>query len=791
MTVARRVRVTGVVQGVGFRPFVWRLARQHELAGWVRNDPAGVEIHAEGSPDRLAAFLGALKGEAPPLARVDAVSAEETSAQGDAGFAIRESAGGKVSTAIGHDTAVCADCLAELFDPTGRRWRHAFITCTHCGPRYTVTRGLPYDRENTSLAPFPLCADCASEYADPADRRFHAETTCCPACGPRLRLLDAQGVEAAGDPVAGALHLLRAGRVVAIKGLGGFHLACDARNAGAVAGLRQRKQREEKPFALMVANVVSAVALAAAGESERSLLESAERPIVLLPKAAGVDTALPGVAPGLRWLGLVLPYTPLQWLLFHEAVGRPAGTAWLGESQDLCLVMTSANPNGEPLVIGNEEARQRLAGIADAYLEHDRDIVVRCDDSVLRLAGEAPQFIRRARGFTPRAIKLPRSGPGVLATGGWYKNTVCVTRGDEAFVGQHIGDLDNGAGCGFLEETVSHLLDILEVEPKAVACDLHPDFHSSRFAAAFAGARGLPLVPVQHHHAHGAAVLAEHGRAGPALVLALDGVGLGTDGANWEPPRSLHSLPPRGAEAALGRPGGGLWGGELLRVEGARCERLGALMPLQLPGGDKAAREPWRLAAAALHALGRGDEIVRRFADQPAAATVAEMLARNLNCPPTSSAGRLFDAAAGLLDVRRRMAFVGQAAMLLEGLAAGHGPATPLAGGWSVAADGSLNLSSLLAYLADAKHEDRAAAAATFHGTLAAALVDWVAWAAGRTGIEVVAGGGGCFLNALLSGALREELPRRGVEFLEARQLPPNDGGLSLGQAWVALQTEY
>jgi hydrogenase maturation protein HypF len=765
MIVARRIRVTGVVQGVGYRPFVWRLAREHDLAGWVRNDGAGVDLEVEGPVGQVDAFLAALKTQAPPLAQVDGVQASGAKPQGRSGFAILESAAGRASTAIGHDTAVCRDCMAELFDPAGRRWRHAFITCTHCGPRYTATRGLPYDRERTSLAPFPLCSECAMEYADPADRRFHAETTCCPKCGPRLTLLNANGIELAGDPIAETLSLLRQGRIVAVKGLGGFHLACDARNGNAVAELRRRKQREEKPFAVMVANVMAAAGVAVVGDGERALLESAERPIVLLPKAAGVAAALPGVAPGLAWLGVVLPYTPLQWLLFHEAAGRPTGTDWLGELQDLCLVMTSANPNGEPLVIGNDEARQRLDGIADAYLLHDREIVVRCDDSVLRLAGEAPQFIRRARGFTPRAIKLPTSGPSVLALGGWYKNTICVTRGFDAFVSQHVGDLDNAAGCGFLEETVEHLLGILEVEPQVVACDLHPDFHSSRFAAAFAAERGLPLVPVQHHHAHGAAVLAEHGHCGPALVLALDGVGLGKDGAAW--------------------------GGELLFVEGGRFERLGSLSPLGLPGGDRAAREPWRMAAAALHALDRGDEIAVRFADEPAAETVATMLAKGVNCPLTSSAGRLFDAAAGLLGVRRVMAFEGQAAVLLEGLGAAHGPGEPLANAWSVAGDGGLDLRSLLGYLADTTGTAGVGvAAARFHATLAAALVDWVESAAARTGVKVVAGGGGCFLNALLSGALRAALPRRGVNFLEARQLPPNDGGLSLGQAWVALQME-
>lgn len=418
--------------------------------------------------------------------------------------------------------------------------------------------------------------------------------------------------------------------------------------------------------------------------------------------------------------------------------------------------MTSANPHGEPLVIDNDEALARLAGIADAFLLHDRAIVVRCDDSVRRDAG----FVRRARGCVPRAIKLPAAGPAVLAVGGWFKNTVCVTRGDEAFVSQHVGDLDNAAACGFLEETVAHLLAILDVAPVAVAHDLHPDFHSTRLGVEFAAGLGIPALAVQHHHAHVAAVCAEHGIDAPVLGLALDGVGLGTDG--------------------------GAWGGELLRVEGAVCARLGHLHPLGLPGGDAAAREPWRMAASALHAVGRNEAIPRRFADEAAAPTVAHMLARGFNCPPTSSAGRLFDAAAGLLGVRRRCAYEGQAAMLLEGLAARHGPAAPLAGGWRVGADGVLDLRPLLAELA---HLPAAAAefgAALFHATLAAALADWVAAIAPAQGLRTVVGAGGCFLNRLLCAALRENLARRELTFVAARALPPNDGGLSLGQAWIA-----
>jgi hydrogenase maturation protein HypF len=574
-----------------------------------------------------------------------------------------------------------------------------------------------------------------------------------------------------------------------MKGLGGFQLLCDARNAGAVARLRQRKAREEKPFAVLFAGLASVSAFCQFGEEQAALLQSAERPIVLLRKIPGAE--LTGVAPGLAWLGAMLPTAPLHYLLFHEAAGRPGGVDWLKDDLPLALVCTSANPGGEPLVTGNAEALARLAGIADAFLLHDRDIVVRCDDSVLRCdsiemccvengtmrAQGAPNspspqppapspctFIRRARGYTPAAIRLPHAGPPVLALGGWFKNTVCVTRADEAFVSQHVGDLDNAASCRFLEETVLHLLSILEVAPEIVVHDLHPDFFSSRFAADFAASRHLPVVPVQHHHAHIASVLAEHGYKGAALGLALDGVGLGTDG--------------------------GAWGGELLRLDGAQCRRLGHLLPLMLPGADRAAREPWRMAAAALHALGRGGEIVPRFPRQAGAATVAQMLERRLNTPETSSMGRLFDAAAGLLGVSEVASFEGQAAMLLEGLAdawiAREGWPAPLEDGWRIL-DRRLDLSPLLAALVHC--QDAGFGAALFHATVAAALADWAGRAAECEGLATVACGGGCFLNALLTAQLISALEEQGLKPLMARRLPPNDGGLSLGQAWVALRT--
>lgn len=760
----RHIAVSGIVQGVGFRPYVWRLAHELGLTGWVCNDGSGVTITVAGMGDAVARFTERLPKEAPPLAEVQTIDwQDELAAVELPDFQIRESSHtGQSRTMIGPDMAVCPDCLAELFDPQDRRWRYPFINCTHCGPRYTLTRGLPYDRAQTSMAGFVLCPACAAEYRDPADRRFHAEPTACPVCGPQLWLAGPDGERLnEAEPIAAVLARIQAGEIVAVKGLGGFHLVCDARNPAAVKRLRMRKNREARPFAVMAANTVSLQNLAEIGEAEAALLAAKERPIVLLRKRSGADEALAGIAPDLAWLGAMLPYTPIHWLLFHEAAGRPAGTAWLAQPQDLLLVMTSANPGGEPLVIDNDEAVARLAGIADSLLLHDRDIVVRCDDSVIRAeAGRADtfQFIRRARGYTPRAIRLPQAGPSVLALGGQWKNTVCVTRGDAAYLSQHIGGLDNPATCAMQEEIVGHLLSILQVVPQAVAHDLHPDFFSTRLALAMAERLAVPAIAVQHHHAHLAAVAAEHGHVGPLLGLALDGVGLGSDGQAW--------------------------GGELLAVDGGEFSRLGHLLPL--PGGDRAAREPWRMAAAILHRLGRGDEIVSRFPRCHAAGRLAAILDRGVNTPPTTSLGRWFDAAAGLLDVCEVMSYEGQAAMLLEGLAETAGDRPPLQEGCVLHEDGRLDLLPLMACLVE--EEDVANGAAVFHATVASALADWLGQAAAQTGIRTVVLGGGCFLNHILSRQLLHRLDAQGLTVLTARQAPPSDGGLSLGQAWVAQQ---
>ena len=761
-----RLTARGLVQGVGFRPFVYRLARALALDGWVRNDDNGVTIEAQGAPSVLTEFARRLSTEAPPLARVDAVTAERIPAVAGAGFVISETGVPRASTdaAIGPDSATCPACLSELFDPDNRRYRYAFINCTDCGPRYTIARALPYDRAATSMAAFAQCPPCLDEYRDPGHRRFHAEPNACPDCGPQLTLYDAARQPVAGDAVSATLARLMRGEIVAIKGLGGFHLVCDARNAGAVARLRQRKGREEKPLAIMVAGSASVDAYARADAAQRAVLEAAERTILLLRKHADSDARLPGVAPGLSWLGVMLPYTPLHYLLFHEAAGRPAGLDWLAQPQPLALVMTSANPGGEPLVIANDEAFTRLDGIADAWLVHDRDIVIRCDDSVARLHEHGPRFLRRARGQTPRPVALDGVTPSVLALGAALKTTLCLTRKDQAFLSQHIGDLDRVANCRALEAAVEHLRAILRVTPVMIAHDANPDFFSTRLAERLARDWGVPTLAVQHHHAHIAAVLAEHpGTHGPVLGLALDGVGLGDDGRAW--------------------------GGELLWVDGADWRRLGHLHELALPGGDRAAREPWRMAAAALAAIGRGAEIDSRFGDEPGVGLLTRMLTSGTQAPPTSSMGRWFDAAAGLLGVCRRSRFEGQAAMRLEGLVDPDAalPAVERAH-WHIehTDDGPsrLDLRPLAARLAD--EADAAHGAAVFHATLIEALADWVAQAAHEHRLDTVACGGGCFLNAILADGLQRALAARGLKALMAAAVPPGDGGLSLGQAWIA-----
>jgi len=749
------IQIRGQVQGVGFRPFVYRLAQHFSLSGWVRNTSFGVELEIQGAAASLDAMHAALQADLPPQAGITGIEVVPKALCREQGFAILNSHTGVATVRIAPDSVICPDCLAELFGASDRRSGYPFINCMHCGPRYTLTACLPYDRQNTAMAKFPLCPECLQEYQDPQNRRFHAEATACPTCGPKLELRDLSGATLATEGLLDhAAQHLQAGKILALKGLGGFHLLCDARNPAAVKRLRERKARDEKPFALMLLNAASLNGLARCGDAERALLESAQRPIVLLQRAGD---ELPGVADGLRELGVLLPYTPLHYLLFHALAGKPQGRAWLTQAQPWALVCTSANPGGEPLVRDNGEALERLRGLADVVLLHDREILHRADDSVLRLIDGAPAFLRRSRGYVPVPVSLPAAGASILAVGGYFKNTICLTRGSEAFLSPHIGSLDNAATCELLEESVAHLSQVLEITPEAVVHDAHPDFFSSRFAAEFAAQLDIPLITVQHHHAHIAAVVAEHGLNEPVIGLALDGVGLGSDGTPW--------------------------GGELLQVDAGNFERLGHLRPWPLAGGDAVARQPWRMGATVLHALNRGDQIVQRF-PFPAAEVVAGLLVRDSGLPHTSSCGRLFDAAAALLGICQLNSFEGQAAMRLESLAAQRGKVDALQDGFRLR-EGELDFTLLLASLADCGVA--AEGAALFHATLAAGLAEWAQWAAKSTGLRKVALGGGCFLNRILSENLAAHLRAAGLMVFQARQVPANDGGLALGQAWIGL----
>lgn len=724
-----RLRLRGAVQGVGMRPFVHALARRFDLAGFVYNDGEGVLIEIEGPRGALDAFLSALRAEPPPLARLDTIEIAAAPPRGDHDFRIRESHTGAARTRIPPDAAMCAACGRDLFDPASRFRVYPFVTCTHCGPRFTLTRALPYDRAQTSMARFEMCEDCAADYRDPTNRRFHAEPIACPACGPRL-----------SRPVAEIVAALQAGKIVAAKGVGGFHLLCDARDARAVERLRRRKRRDSKPFAVMVPNVASLAAHVAPTPQEVALVSSPAAPIVLMRSRLLLPEA---IAPRLRRLGMMLAYAPLHHLIFslwEPARDREAASA-------VALVATSANPGGAPLIVDDAQARDALADIADLIVGHDREIVTRADDSVLTIIDGAPAFLRRARGFVPEPIELAQDGPAVLACGAHLKATVTVTRGREAFVSQHIGDLSDVDAARFYRETAAHLVALVGVKPEAVACDLHPDYFSTRYAEA----TGLPLIAVQHHAAHVAAIAAEHRVAGPILGAALDGHGLGADGSAW--------------------------GGELIALDGATWTRRGHLAPLPLIGGDRAAREPWRMGLSALAACGRLDHAERIVAGADAR-RLADALRRGARFPATTSLGRLFDAAAALLDVCRAQDYEGQAASELEALVT-----TPrvLDGGWRIAS-GALDLTPLLAHLIEAR-PDAALGAELFHGTLAAALAEWIA--ADRPS-GPVALGGGCMMNRVLSEHLIQRLRARGVEALLARAVPANDGGLSLGQAAIA-----
>jgi hydrogenase maturation protein HypF len=750
---ACRVTVRGVVQGVGFRPFVHRLAIRHHLAGWVRNASGEVQVALEGETGEIDGFLAELRLEAPPLSQIDEVGVETVSPEGLAEFVIEASAlepGRRLP--VPPDVAICPTCEQELRDPENRRYRYPFITCTDCGPRYTVIEQLPYDRERTTMRAFAQCPACAAEYRAPGDRRYHSETNSCPDCGPSLWLeAGAEGRRTAveHDAIRQSAALLLSGGILALRGFGGYHLAADATSETAVAELRRRKRRDAKPFAIMVASLDEARSITQIGDAEAALLVCRERPVVLL-EALRHNSIAANVAPGLGTLGVMLPSTPLH-LLLLDAVARP-------------LVMTSGNLSDEPIAIGNTEARRRLGVIADAFLMHDRDILSRNDDSVLRPAPGGPIVLRRARGYAPLPLTLPVPAPvPLLAVGPHLKNTFTVAHGGTAWVSPHIGDLEDLEGLEHFRHTLALYRRLFRVDPQAVAHDLHPGYLSTRVAQEM----GLAAtIAVQHHHAHIAAVMAEHGVTTPVIGVAYDGTGYGTDGT--------------------------VWGAEFLRADLTSFSRLAHLRPAPLPGGDLATRQPWRSLLGYLSLESTPDPAFDQSFRGIARAELdlaRRQLEARLNSPLASSMGRLFDAAAAVLGVRQVSAYEGQAAIELEALAGNrtaseyHCPILHEVGGlWQ------FDPLPLLGWLARRREErgDVRDLAADFHESIARLTEMLVQRVVEQTGITTVVLGGGVFQNARLLTSLRGRLEHHKLRVLTARRLSPNDGAISYGQAAVA-----
>ncbi|MBC7247183.1 MAG: carbamoyltransferase HypF [Actinobacteria bacterium] len=777
-----RIEVRGIVQGVGLRPCIYRLAREHRLAGWVENTPEGALVVAAGSADELATFLEKITAEAPPAAVIEEVIAREVAREevlpsADGGFRIRDSSQeGRKAALISPDLATCADCLREMHDPADRRYRYPFINCTNCGPRFTIIADIPYDRPLTTMAAFTMCPECEREYHDPADRRFHAQPNACPKCGPRLRLEDGRGNVLPGDPVVLAAEALRAGKTVAVKGLGGFQLACDATSDAAVSRLRERKRRYAKPLAVMAASLQEAERYCEVSEEERALLASPRAPIVLLRERDGSPLSRL-VAPGLDRQGIFLPYTPLHHLLLEEA-GIP-------------LVMTSGNVSEEPIAKDNDEARSRLAGIADLFLVHDRDILVRYDDSVTSVLLGREYPLRRARGYAPYPVVVAREyGVEVLALGAELKNTFCFLRGRHAFLGQHIGDLDDLETLRHYEEAMAAVRRLFDLSPGLVAHDLHPDYMSTQLAADFA----LPRVAVQHHHAHVASCLADNGFSGRVIGVAWDGTGYGADGT--------------------------VWGGEFLLCDEAEFTRAGHLHAFPMPGGEVCARELERMAFGVLWGTyGEEDAVMDIFSSRFAqgdgtggffgrgrmegmgagrdadprgkAQALAAQVRSGINVPFTSSAGRLFDAVAALLGVRGVAYYEGQAACELEAVASSC-PRSRMPGYEVRLAGGGLpwvldTRPLVLAVLEDLEGgRDVSSIAAGFHAALARGIVETCLALRRETGIAVAALSGGVFQNRLLTAMAVEGLESEGFRCLLHRRVPCNDGGVSLGQAVAA-----
>ncbi len=756
----RRWRLTGQVQGVGFRPFVYNLARRFGLSGLVRNDAAGVVIEAQGSIGDLDRFEQRLEAEKPVLARIDSVHATAIPTAVEEGFRIDPSSDSReVGADVTVDVAVCPDCLAELMDVADRRYGYGLINCTHCGPRFTIVKRVPYDRPNTTMAGFALCGECGREYSDPSDRRFHAQPVACPACGPKVALVNNAGCAIGGNPYREAAAMLRGGKVVAIKGLGGFHLACDATNAAAVGLLRRRKERDTKPFALMVRNLDQARRLAVVSGPAASMLASPVAPIVLCPRLGGVVEIAPGVADGMHRFGIMLPYTPIQHLLMAADAELPP------------LVMTSANVSDDPLVIDNQEALTRLGAMCDAILWHDRPIERPVDDSVLIDMGNEEELlpVRRARGLVPSAIELPVATGMGLAVGAELKDVVAVVRDGKAILSHHLGDLTHAANYECFRKAISDMMLLFGVRPHWIAHDQHPLYLSTSAASELAKELGVRLVAVQHHHAHAASVLAEHGLAGPALAVVCDGVGYGSDGQ--------------------------IWGGELLWSDLREFKRLGHIEPMLLAGGDAAARDTRRCGLALLmQAFGKNFTnlpLVRRM--MPVACDlqfIERMLCDNVRCIPSTAAGRLFDGVAALLGVCDHNTHEAEAAMKLEALAArgahveGEGEFFVIHREKPLRIDFSPLVRELVARMG-AGHAP-ADLAAMFHRQFCEAWAAMVEMAAMDTGLRRVVLSGGVFCNEIVSKGLCRRLRQGGFEVLRHRRVPPNDGGIALGQAAIA-----
>lgn len=754
-----RIHIAGIVQGVGFRPFVFNRATGLGLTGWVRNTSSGVDIEADGSPEALATFISLLRAEAPPLARIHTLDVHERGANGYSSFEIvsSESIPGAFMP-ISPDVAVCPDCLRELFEPSDRRYRYPFINCTNCGPRFTIIEDIPYDRPRTTMAEFAMCPDCAAEYGDPANRRFHAQPVACPVCGPHVWLeLSGHKTAERAEAIQASQELLSAGKILAIRGLGGFHLACDATNPAAVAELRRRKLRVDKAFALMMPDLLTVEAHCVVSSAERELLESRERPIVILKRRPQSRIAAE-VAPGQDTLGVMLPYTPLHYLLTVDIRSQADG-----HPHSAILVMTSGNLSEEPIATANDEARERLGTLADGFLMHDRGIRTRCDDSVVRARDKAVYPLRRSRGYAPFPVGLPVAGPSLLAVGAELKNSFCVTRGDYAFLSHHIGDLENYETLRSFEEGIAHFERLFRVHPAALVYDKHPDYLATRYALARAQREGLLAIQVQHHHAHLAACMADQGLTGERRVigLAFDGTGYGDDGT--------------------------IWGGEVLLATYDGYRRALHLADVRMPGGNTAVREPWRMALAWLRHSGIewGEDLApAQVATATAQNAVRRQLERGVNAPWTSSMGRLFDAVAALVGVRQVVNYEAQAAIELEMVA---DPAELGIYPFEIQIDTMDPAPALRAIVADLRAGvERGQVAARFHNTVAAMAEQACCKVREDTGVNEVALSGGVWQNMTLLAQTTHRLGKSGFAVYVHRQVPTNDGGLALGQAAVA-----